>query len=227
MKLEDLIPLPPLHPYLQTYAELTEQAAGWGLDLKTLLLILAFLGLWLKCRISRRRLLRRHAAELQEVRETDGLTQVASRRRVDVLLEQLIENCQRHGHPFSLILFELDQLKQVNSLLGHRSGDQALTAVSQFVQGHLRKMDVLGRWTGSRFIILCPSIDTNQALQLAEKLRAQLSAGPLERVGNQTASFGVVEYQDKSLSAAALVAMAEDALCAARGEGGNNVRGWA
>lgn len=178
----------------------------------------------------RQSLLKKHNRELLALTETDSLTQVASRHRIDQLLLQQVENFQRYGeehsgHLFSIIMFDLDHFKRVNDQYGHLVGDKTLVALCQRVQKRLRKVDVLGRWGGEEFIIICPSTSFDQAITLAEQLRQYIAETDFETIGQQTASFGVAAYQHKEMAPEMLISLADDALYRAKEAGRNRVQG--
>jgi diguanylate cyclase (GGDEF)-like protein len=203
-----------------------------GLDLGLLGQILAGVALVLAFLLYRQHMLKRHNRKLLELTEIDALTQVGSRRRVDQLLEQYLANFSRYGDKnsglhFSVIMIDLDNFKRVNDQHGHLIGDQTLVELCRRVQNRLRKADVLGRWGGEEFIILCPSTQHDQAMTLAEQLRKSIAAEPFATIGQQTASFGVAECARSDTTAAMLVSRADGALYEAKDQGRDRVVGSA
>jgi len=197
-----------------------------GVDYTFLWKVLPFALLLLAFIIYRQNLLKRHNRELRDLTETDPLTQAASRRKLDELLSAYTDNFRRHGHLFSIIMVDLDNFKQVNDRHGHLKGDNALVEFYRRIDGRLRKLDTLGRWGGEEFLILCPNTEYEQACRLAEELRELVAESDFTGIGQQTASFGVAEFNDKNLTPEALVSRADKALYKAKKAGRNAVKGW-
>ncbi|SHE90812.1 PAS domain S-box-containing protein/diguanylate cyclase (GGDEF) domain-containing protein [Thermoanaerobacter uzonensis DSM 18761] len=127
---------------------------------------------------------------------TDPLTNIYNRRFFMQMLEQEIERVKRNKKFFSLIMFDLDHFKNVNDRFGHAAGDTVLKSVADTVKGRIRKTDYFARWGGEEFIILLPETSLNNAVELAEELREQISTIELQGIDRVTASFGVTEYRD-------------------------------
>jgi diguanylate cyclase (GGDEF)-like protein len=122
---------------------------------------------------------------------TDMLTGVLNRYSLDQLLERETERSRRYGEPLSVIMFDLDDLKKINDTHGHHAGDTALKALSFQILSKIRKSDSLGRWGGDEFLIVAPSTDLAGALEMAEKLRAEIDSGEFESIGKLSISMGV------------------------------------
>ena len=151
----------------------------------------------------------------------DTLTAVASRRRVeDVLRDELA--AQGQGRPVSLIIVDVDHFKQVNDLHGHNTGDEVLRAIARILQREVRALDLVGRWGGEEFVVVCPDTGLEGAVGLAERLRAKIARQDFGRIGQKTASFGVAEAHVGE-SALALVERADRALYAAKRGGRDRV----
>lgn len=130
-------------------------------------------------------------ASLHKLAITDPLTQLYNRIKIDATFEQALQRTQSLGDQLSLILLDLDRFKQINDNCGHGGGDAVLRGVASLLKENCRRTDVVGRWGGEEFLVLCPSLDLSGALELAERLRvaiAQYDAGINLPV---TASFGV------------------------------------
>lgn len=116
---------------------------------------------------------------------TCPLTGLPNRRALEMALEREAARVERGEKPFSLVLLDLDDFKRVNDERGHKEGDRLLKAVAQYLKGHVRQGDLVGRWGGEEFALLLPETDPNQAERLAERLREGLL-----RLG-VSGSFGV------------------------------------
>jgi len=160
--------------------------------------------------------------ELEYLSQTDPLTGVYNRLKTDALLDQEFERSRRYNRKLSVVMFDLDYFKQVNDTYGHQTGDRVLVAASALVQAHIRKHDVLGRWGGEEFLILCPETDVQGAERLAENLRRQLESLGLGEVGSITASFGIAQL-GRTEDVKRLIGYADGALYEAKKTGRNRV----
>jgi diguanylate cyclase (GGDEF)-like protein len=70
-----------------------------------------------------------------------------------------------------ILVFDVDHFKKVNDQFGHDTGDRVLSTIAQVIGNNVRQTDVLGRWGGEEFILICPQITLEQVKGLAEKLR--------------------------------------------------------
>ncbi|MFC1673984.1 diguanylate cyclase [Pseudomonadota bacterium] len=161
-------------------------------------------------------------AELERLSQTDPLTGVYNRLKATTMLDAEFERSRRYERPMSVVMFDLDHFKTVNDTFGHQAGDKVLIEASAMVQETIRANDVLGRWGGEEFLVLCPESTAEGAAQLAENLRARMEAMDIPDVGSVTASFGVAELMVGS-DVKRLVGRADDALYQAKQTGRNRV----
>ncbi|WP_051145138.1 diguanylate cyclase [Thiomicrorhabdus sp. Kp2] len=129
--------------------------------------------------------------KLETLSTTDFLTGTFNRKHIDQILEEEVSRSERYNNALSLLMIDLDNFKQINDLYGHLIGDQVLIKVSEHLSKHIRKSDTLGRWGGEEFMIICPSSDQQQALELANKLLQKIRELTFEQGFTQTASIGV------------------------------------
>lgn len=160
-------------------------------------------------------------AKLQKISTTDALTRCFNRLKMDEILSHNLALYHRYQQIFSVILIDLDYFKQVNDQYGHLIGDALLTEATHLFQSCLRSVDVLGRWGGEEFIIVCANTHAADANTLAEKLRETLASTYFEPVGYKTASFGVVECAECHKLPQDLVRHADEALYQAKATGRN------
>ena len=160
---------------------------------------------------------------IQQISETDGLTGIANRNKLDSALGKEWERYLRYGQEFSLILFDLDHFKKINDEFGHLEGDQVLIRVAKLVETLVRKIDTIGRWGGEDFLIIVPQTDRESAVLVAEKIRTAIAA--MEDVVWQriTASFGVATAQPEMADSEVLLRLADKALYQAKENGRNQV----
>jgi diguanylate cyclase (GGDEF)-like protein/PAS domain S-box-containing protein len=162
--------------------------------------------------------------QLQKLATTDGLTGIANRRHLDVLIGQAIQRADRYGETLCLILCDIDNFKAINDQHGHHSGDQVLITFAARIQRQLRSSDAFGRWGGEEFLILVPHCSADAALCLAHQLRELVAAKPFPQAGRVTASFGVAERLPEEPEEAWLQRV-DAALYAAKAAGRNQVCG--
>jgi diguanylate cyclase (GGDEF)-like protein len=164
----------------------------------------------------------REARILARMANTDLLTEVYNRRRIEEILGAELADLTDPDATFGLILCDIDHFKSVNDRHGHLAGDQVLIEMTRLLRAQLRKGDSLGRWGGEEFMIVCPRIDRNGIEQTAEKLRLGIAEHEFPIVGTATASFGATLARPGE-SMNALVARADSALYAAKESGRNRV----
>jgi diguanylate cyclase (GGDEF)-like protein/PAS domain S-box-containing protein len=115
-------------------------------------------------------------AREKQLSNTDVLTGLYSRRRFFEIAASEFYAAVRYQHPLTIILFDVDDFKQVNDNLGHAAGDQVLERVALAAAGQIRMIDVLARYGGDEFIILLPQTGSIQAFPVAERIRESVAA---------------------------------------------------
>jgi diguanylate cyclase (GGDEF)-like protein len=160
--------------------------------------------------------------QLQHLATTDGLTGIANRRHLELLVNHEMERGERTGEPASLILCDIDNFKAINDLYGHHVGDQVLVDFSRRILRQVRRCDAFGRWGGEEFLLLLPSTGRDAALALAQLLCQGIAASDFSPVGTVTASFGVAQHRPQESQDAWLQRL-DAALYAAKAAGRNGV----
>nr|WP_049766971.1 diguanylate cyclase [Sulfuricurvum kujiense] len=160
--------------------------------------------------------------ELERISTIDKLTGVFNRRQLDQCIHHEIEKASRYHRPLSLLMIDIDHFKKVNDTYGHQIGDYALVAVSKILSEHIRSSDVLGRFGGEEFVVLCPESDKNEAAALAENLRHEVESFSFDAIGSLTISIGVSELKAE-MSNDELLYKADIALYKAKNGGRNQV----
>lgn len=115
-------------------------------------------------------------AEAERQSLTDGLTGLYNRRSMDHLMAREVALAERHGHPLSVVMIDLDKFKEVNDDHGHAAGDHLLKAFADCVRMTLRKTDLAFRYGGDEFLIALPQTPVGQAQQVVQKLRQAFGA---------------------------------------------------
>lgn len=107
----------------------------------------------------------------QKLSITDNLTQIYNRLHLENIFAQETQKSRRYGDIYSIIIMDIDFFKAINDNYGHDVGDQILIDIVQILKSNIREIDVLGRWGGEEFLIICPQTNLEQAYIVAEKLR--------------------------------------------------------
>ncbi len=113
---------------------------------------------------------------LYQVAITDGLTGLYNRRHLMSRLAEEIERSERHGHPLSIILFDLDAFKSINDTYGHGVGDDVLVRTAELLRRCTRQSDVCGRHGGEEFLVILPHAGLAIATEIAERIRTSIKA---------------------------------------------------
>jgi len=157
----------------------------------------------------------------------DGLTKVFNKKYFNDLLDKEFSYSVRHGTSLTLLFLDIDYFKRINDTLGHQAGDSVLSDLAGVVSRVVRTEDVLARFGGEEFVVLCRDTDVDGGRVLAERLRTAVVEHRFS-YGNElipvTISVGVASLPDPSLkTAASILAAADKALYEAKKEGRNRV----
>ena len=166
--------------------------------------------------------IRKDMEELERLSTTDPLTKLKNRVTLDKALEAAYYNFKRYNSDCSVIIMDVDHFKSVNDTYGHNIGDMVLKEVALILKTEVRLSDVLGRWGGEEFLIICNNTKLEGATLLAEKLRRKIEAYDFKEVGHKTASFGVSAMEDEMIIEEVLD-RADKALYMAKENGRNQV----
>ncbi len=154
----------------------------------------------------------------------DALTGLPNRRLFNERIKLEIARSERNQDKFSVMLFDLDHLKEVNDSFGHNIGDMLLQAVAQRLLALLRKSDTIARMGGDEFLLILPEMkEPEDAIPTAERILSALST-PLYLEGYQvniSASIGIVFYPDHGTEIEQLLKNADIAMYKAKQMGGN------
>lgn len=160
---------------------------------------------------------------LERLAHFDPLTKVWNRYRIEEAINAELVAANRYAATFSLLLFDVDNFKQINDTYGHSVGDDVLVALARLVESSLRGCDHLGRWGGEEFIVLATHSDVEAAVGLAERLRTLVAELRIEGLKQTvTVSIGVAVWQAGD-SCKTLISRADDAMYRAKYGGRNRV----
>jgi diguanylate cyclase (GGDEF)-like protein len=129
---------------------------------------------------------------------SDGLTEIANRRRFDEYLAEQWQRMARAQAPLSILLCDIDYFKQYNDIYGHLAGDACLKQVVKALNSATyRSTDLLARYGGEEFAAVLPQTDSEQALKVAHRMQVALSQCEIAHTGSEigaslTVSIGIV-----------------------------------
>lgn len=157
----------------------------------------------------------------------DGMTGIHNKRFFMEFLEREIAVASRHGHPLTLVMFDVDHFKKVNDTHGHLAGDAVLKDVSQRIRPRIRREDLFARYGGEEFVCVLPSTALPGGIVFAEHLRTLIEEKPTtfeDKVIAFTISLGVTTlHRETGVDPAALIKRADENLYAAKRGGRNRV----
>jgi diguanylate cyclase (GGDEF)-like protein len=157
---------------------------------------------------------------------TDPLTGVGNRRAFLERGEKLLHRSAFDRRPTVLLSFDLDEFKRINDTFGHRIGDRVLTTFCGVATAALRPDDLFGRLGGEEFAALLPHASLDEGLTVAERIRSDFAATPLEigaKTVAATVSVGAAMSADPSASLADMIEAADRALYRAKANGRNRI----
>ncbi len=166
-------------------------------------------------------------ASLTALATTDGLTGLYNHRHFKSELGRAIMSAERFNHPLSLIMADIDLFKRYNDSNGHTAGDTALKTVARLLKDATREVDIAARYGGEEFAVILKETTLEQAVAVAERIRASVEAQTIPAGTNAkqrlTLSLGVASFPDGAKDAASLINTADKALYRAKELGRNRV----
>ena len=165
--------------------------------------------------------------ELAHLALHDQLTGLANRALLREHIDSALATAERTTQPVAMMFLDLDGFKPVNDRLGHTTGDEVLREVARRLRSVVRDSDVIGRFGGDEFIVLCPETDDVQAEMIAERLREAVGQ-PMEWLPAGfavSASVGVVVHRatDHRPTTNELLEIADSEMYRAKNSGRNRV----
>ena len=166
--------------------------------------------------------------EIYRLMTMDALTQTHNKRYFNEALEREYLRSVRYRRALSLLLFDIDEFKNVNATYGHVAGDNVLRQLALVVKPRLRQQDVLARVGGEEFAVLLPEVEPVGALVAAEKVRRLVESARFvvdEKQFSCTVSIGAASFNERMTSAQSLAEEADKHLADAKKAGRNRVFG--
>jgi diguanylate cyclase (GGDEF)-like protein len=169
-----------------------------------------------------------YVPQLRELAQADVKTGLMNAKEFEHTVDMEVARAARMQTPFSLLMVDLDHLREVNNAHGHLAGDVVIRGIADVFREELRRYDVPARFGGDEFCILLPETPRGEALQIAERVRkavAERSFMPDEGTEpiRVTVSIGVATSPVDATTREGLVHRADLAAYRAKAVGGNAV----
>jgi diguanylate cyclase len=167
-------------------------------------------------------------ARLQELMGQDVLTQLPNRHIFKEHLTHSLKRALRLGYSLSLMLIDIDHLRDINLKYGHEVGDMVLIEVAKILKSSVREIDMPARWGGEELVTVLHETDADGAAVVAERVRRRISMLEVlePKTGKPikiTASLAVASYPQHSNDPQGLLEAASEALIQAKEDGCNRV----
>ena len=165
---------------------------------------------------------------LQQEARVDPKTGLFNARFFADALREELDRSQRSGLPLSVVMADLDLLRDINNAYGHLAGDTVLKGIADVFQAHLRHSDIPARFGGEEFAILLPETPPQQAFEVAERIRRAVADQPFDIETSSepiraTISMGIACFPKDAADANELVHQADLAVYRAKLQGRNRV----
>jgi diguanylate cyclase (GGDEF)-like protein/putative nucleotidyltransferase with HDIG domain len=166
--------------------------------------------------------------QLQEEARVDPKTGLFNARYFAAALAEELARSQRFQRPLTLVMADLDLLRDINNNYGHLAGDAVLKSIAETFRTHLRHYDVPARFGGEEFAILLPETPPEQAFEIAERIRREVAATRIDVETSSepisaTVSIGVAGFPRDGADANELIHQADLAVYRAKLQGRNRV----
>ncbi|HJW91268.1 MAG TPA: GGDEF domain-containing protein [Anaerolineales bacterium] len=163
---------------------------------------------------------------LKQQVNTDAKTGLWNAKYFMKALESEMNRAQRFNRPLTVVMADLDFLRNINNAYGHLAGDAVLSGAAQILKAHFREYDVVARFGGEEFSVLMPETTPVEAFSRIEAIRAAIQAAEFEAPTTHvkvkaTMSFGLAEIESQEQSVKELIHCADVAVYQAKLEGRN------
>lgn len=150
----------------------------------------------------------------------DELTHLYSRNVFDAFMEKSVAEYNRTGKTVALIIFDIDDFKQVNDTYGHQKGDTVLASIGDLLNQEVREMDIAARYGGEELVVIMNESNSQQAFTFSERVRNKIARLPIDGI-NVTISAGISQTSPETKTVEAVISTADMALYEAKASGKN------
>lgn len=167
--------------------------------------------------------LRKNLDTEKELASRDPLTGTLNRRSFFDLAEYELNRSRRYDLPFTVVYIDLDNFKDVNDRLGHKTGDELLLVVVATIRSHIRNTDILSRFGGDEFVVLLPETHGSAAGTFLNKLHGRLNKAMTEHFWPVSFSIGAATYIQPPESIDEVIHQADDLMYRVKHSGKNRL----
>lgn len=164
---------------------------------------------------------KQYSRQLEEIAVKDGQTGLLNHRFIFHRLEEEVAKAVRYHRKLSVIMLDIDHFKLLNDSQGHQYGDYALVDIAGILKNNIRSTDLIGRYGGEEFLIICPETGLADVYMLGNRLRTKVEQQVFRREVKITISGGVAELHNET--AVQLVEKADRCLYTAKRMGRNRI----
>jgi diguanylate cyclase (GGDEF)-like protein len=164
--------------------------------------------------------------KMQHQATVDGLTGLANHRTFYETLESELWRCRRYGGQISLIMIDIDNLKEINDAYGHRAGDKVIRTIGRKIQECIRQIDTAARYGGDEFAVILPNTSLTDAVVAAKRMADNVGHSPATWKKDQislSVSIGLGQY-DADADPEDVTSCSDKALYMAKQAGKNTIR---
>lgn len=165
--------------------------------------------------------------QLQELAIHDPLTGLYNRDHFNETFNRELIRAERHNHPISVIMADIDNLKVINDTYGNLAGDEVLKAFGVLLKRNARASDIISRYGGEEFLLILSNMKMEDACKRAELLRSLFVSTPIScgtSIIHAMASFGVAAFPEHGKTSDELITTADTAMSSAKTDGRNQVK---
>ncbi|HEX2944600.1 MAG TPA: GGDEF domain-containing protein [Clostridia bacterium] len=156
--------------------------------------------------------------KLVSISKIDAMSKVLNKAAILEAIDDLIEKKPKNN--FSILMFDIDNFKNINDTLGHMAGDKCIRLLSASVRNNLRDIDIIGRYGGDEFLVVLPDTGAGQAITIAERFRKHIEASDSP---HYTISIGIASYPSDGTDVKTLIETADAGLYKSKQKGRNAV----
>lgn len=154
--------------------------------------------------------------------DVDALTGLKNHRGFQEALREELIKAETEVNPLSLIMFDVNNISQINRDFGHAKGDEIIKVVADKIKQSLRDIDIAGRYGGDEIAVILPNMDNSEACYIAEYLNYSLSCCLIDDVGPVKVSIGIASYPSSATNQEKLLILAEQSMFISKSKGCNN-----
>lgn len=160
--------------------------------------------------------------ELEKMVVTDRLTGLYNRKMCDDTIAKEIKKTKRSKYSFGIIIIDIDYFKNINDTYGHSIGDKVLVEMADILKNNTRLTDVLIRWGGEEFIVICMDVNKKGIESIAENIRQKVEQSNFHKTDRLTISAGAtISREDDDINS--IIKRADEALYRMKKDGRNKI----